>query len=60
MSGRRWTDEDAAQAAADSRREQGLPPTVEDPVALKRVAALLQPEDAAGELAPSSDDEAVA
>ncbi len=58
MSDRRWTDADAARVASESRREQGLPETVEDPVALRRVAALLAPEDAAGGLAPTVDGEA--
>lgn len=53
----RWTDEDAARAAVESRREQGLPSTVEDPVALKRIAALLRPDDAADELKPHRREE---
>lgn len=39
--------EDLARVVAESRAAQGLPPTVEDPAALDRLAALMRERIAA-------------
>jgi hypothetical protein len=43
LEGVRVNDEELREYVRASRAEQGLPPTIEDPVALAKIAALLWP-----------------